>query len=398
MKKSLTRGSALVLAGGALALTGAILPAQAATSTGWRLSATFGVRANATILTSVDAVSARDAWATGLSAPTKGDNLQTLIKHWNGKSWANVVLPAKVARAWQKTDSFEGEIGATSRSNVWILGDAGSYLRLKGTRWSVGKLPGSSETSGDVIEVTSARVFSSVNVWAFGTRLDLGTSTEPTGTPYAAHFNGHAWTVTKLPAGVTGGVITAASATSSRSIWAVTGSPSALVAVPGGGSGAAEVLHWTPAAGWTVPAQPVLPAGANLTSVLVEQNGHVLAGGSEKNSHKGATPLAATWNGTAWTVAALPSSSTAKWTLTSLAADGRGAWAVADATNRESSQVWRLSGSTWSLVKPAFGKRASVLLQLASVPHTSSAWGAGALKAGKSGALAMIAVAGPTPR
>jgi hypothetical protein len=399
MKKSLTRGSALVLAGGALALTGAILPAQAATSTGWRLSATFGVRANATILTSVDAVSARDAWATGLSAPTKGDNLQTLIKHWNGKSWANVVLPAKVARAWQKTDGFDGEVGATSPSDVWILGDTGSYLRLKGAHWSVGKLPGSSETSGDLVEVTSARVFSSANVWAFGTRLDLGTSSEPTGTPYAAHFNGRTWTATKLPAGVTGGVITAASATSSRSIWAVTGNPSGLTAGPGpSGPARPEVLHWTPAAGWTVPAQPVLPAGANLTSVLVEQNGHVLAGGSEKNSHKGTTPLAATWNSTAWTVAALPSSSTAKWTLTSLAADGRGAWAVAYATNRESSQVWRLSGSTWSLVKPAFGKRASVLLQLASVPHTSSAWGAGALKAGKSGALAMIAVAGPTPR
>jgi hypothetical protein len=246
------------------------------------------------------------------------------------------------------------------------------------------------------VEVTSVRVFSSANVWAFGSRLKFGTSAEPTGTPYAAHFNGRTWTATKLPAGVTG-VITAASASSSRSIWAVTGSPSALVAVPVGGGGSVTVLHWTPGAGWTVPAQPALPAGANLTSVLVEQNGHVLAGGSEQNSHKGTTPLAATWNGTAWTVAALPTSSTAKWTLTSLTTDGRGAWAVAYASNRESSQIWRLAGSTWSLVKPAFGKRASILLQLAAVPHSSSAWGAGALKAGN-GALAMIAVAGPTPR
>jgi hypothetical protein len=164
MKKSLTCGSALVLAGGALALTGAILPAQAATSTGWRLSATFGVRGNATLLTSVDAVSARDAWATALSAPTKGDNLQTLIKHWNGKSWANVSLPAKVARAWRKAGGFDGEIGASSTSDVWIVGASGPYLRLNGTKWSVGKLPGSSETAGDLVEVSSVRVFSSANV------------------------------------------------------------------------------------------------------------------------------------------------------------------------------------------------------------------------------------------
>jgi hypothetical protein len=395
MIKSLTRGSVIVLAGGALALTGAILPAQAATSTGWRVSATFGVRSNATILTSVDAVSARDAWATGLSAPAKGDSFKTLIRHWNGKSWASVALPAKVARAWQKADGFEGQIGASSPSDVWIFGESGAYLRLNGTHWSVGKLPGSSETTGTLVEVTSVRVFSSSDVWAFGTRVNLESST-PAGTPYAAQFNGHTWKVSAMPAGVTG-PITAAGASSSRSIWAVTGSPSALVAVPVADSGAAKVLHWTPAAGWTVPAQPLLPAGANLTSVLAEQNGHVLAGGSEKNSHKGTTPLAATWSGTAWTVAALPASSTARWTLTSLAADGRGAWAVAYASNRESSQVWRLSGSAWSLVKPAFGKHASILLELAAVPHTSSAWGAGALKEGSS-ALAMIAVAGPTPR
>jgi hypothetical protein len=59
--------------------------------------------------------------------------------------------------------------------------------------------------------------------------------------------------------------------------------------------------------------------------------------------------------------------------------------------------AWRLAGSAWSLVKPAFGKRASILLQLAAVPALQFRCGAGALKAGN-GALAMIAVAGLTPR
>jgi hypothetical protein len=395
MKKSLTRGAGLVLAGGALALTGAILPAQAAASAGWRVSATFGVRGHATLFSSIDAVSARDAWATGLSLPVKAPSLQNaaiLLTHWNGRTWANVALPAKIAKAWRKAYGFEGQISASSSANVWAFsGFAGTYLRLNGKHWTVGSLPDSR-----YVQITSLKVFSSTNVWAFGIRAGFDAA-NPTATPYAAQFNGRKWTVATMPAGVTG-TITATSASSYRSIWAVTGTPTVLTApLGGGGSVKPKVLHWTPAAGWTVPAQPALPAGANLTSVLAEQNGGVLAGGSEKNPHKGTTPLAATWNGTAWTVAALPASSTAKWSLTSLAADGRGAWAVAYASNRESTQIWRLSGSTWSLVKPAFAKRTSILVQLASVPHTSSAWGAGALKSGNS-ALAMIAVAGPTPR
>jgi hypothetical protein len=396
MKMSLSRGSALVLAGGALALTGAILPAQAATSTGWRVNATVSVRGNATIFTGIDAVSARDAWASGLSAPTKGDAVpQALIRHWNGRSWAAVTLPAKLARAWAKAEGFEGQIGATSPSDVWIVGAFdGAYLRLNGKHWSAGKLPGNNESAGILVDITTVRVFSSSDVWAFGARTNIGGTTETT-TPYSAHFNGKAWKISTMPAGLAG-VVTAASG-SSRSIWAVAGTESGPITGPFGGAAKAEVLHWTSAAGWTEPAQPVLPAGAELGSVLTESNGTVLAGGSEKNSHKGTTPLAATWNGKTWAVRVLPDSSSAKWTLTSLAADGRGAWAIAYASNRESSQLWRLSGSSWSNVKPAFGKHAFALVQLAAVPGTSSDWAAGALKEGN-GALAMIAVAGPTPR
>jgi hypothetical protein len=397
--KSLTRGSALVLAGGALALTGAILPAQAATTMGWRVNATFSAgRAHSEVLTSIDAVSARDAWAVGLEGKNTGTALPaTVIKHWTGRAWANVSLPAKIAKAWQRDAGFAGQLGSSSPSNVWIIGpfEGAPYLRLNGTHWSVGKLPGTNESTGAFVDISSVRVFSSTDAWAFGTRDNVSGST-PVGTPYAAHFNGYKWTATTMPSGLTG-FITGVSAVSASSIWAVTGNPSGLTSGPGISPGKTSVLHWTPGAGWTVPAQPVLPAGGSLTSVLVEQNGHVLAGGSAKNSHKGTTPLAATWNGTAWSVASLPDASSAKWTLTSLAADGRGAWAVAYASNRESSQLWRLSGSTWSLVKPAFGKHAWILAQLAAVPHSSTVWAAGALKEGSS-AEGLIAVAGPTPR
>jgi hypothetical protein len=399
MKKSLTRGSALVLAGGALALTGAILPAQAATSAGWRVSAAFSVRGHGILMTSIDAVSARDAWAIGLAAKNSGSaSPVTVIKHWTGRSWASVALPARIAKTWQREDGFESQVGASSPSNVWLIGSLeGGYLRLHGTRWSLGKLPGSSVQSGSLVEISSVKVLSRTSAWAFGTRDAVsGIPETSTNKPYAAHFNGRTWTATVMPAGLTGD-ISGASAVSASSIWALVGNPSGLLAGPGLDSSKSTVLHWTPASGWTVPAQPVLPTGATLTSVLAGQNGHVLVGGSVKNGHKGTTPLAVTWNGTAWSDATLlPDASSARWTLESLAADGRGAWAVAFATNREVTQLWHLSGRTWSLVKPAFGKHASILLQLAAVPGTSSAWAAGALREGNS-AAGLIAVAGRTP-
>jgi hypothetical protein len=255
------RRAALVLAGGALALTGIILPAQAATSSGWRVSATFAPgRGRALEMTGIDAVSARDAWAIGLEAKTTGDTPPvTLIRHWNGKSWASVALPAKVAKAWQRDGGFEGELGASSPSNVWIIGsfEGAAYLRLKGTRWSTGTLPGTDKGT-TYVDISSVRVFSSTDAWAFGTRVNFGGTTQ-VGTPYAAHFNGDKWTATTMPSGLTG-IITAASAVSASGIWAVTGVPSALNPDLGVTAGKATVLHWTSAAGWTVPAQPVLPA------------------------------------------------------------------------------------------------------------------------------------------
>src|SRR4029077_11447372 len=147
------------------------------------------------------------------------------------------------------------------------------------------------------------------------------------------------------------------------------------------------------------PTQPVLPAGAILTSVLAEPGGKLLVGGSEKNTKKGTTPLAAKWSGKSWTVTTLPGPSSAKWALSSLALDGKGGtWALAQASNRESGRIWHLSGHTWSVVKPSFGKHAWILTQLAAVPHTDSVWAVGALKQGKNGALGLIAVAGPPPR
>jgi hypothetical protein len=394
MYKPLSRRAAFVLSAGAIAFAGtAALPAQAAAIPGWRVNTTFPVRSGETLMTTADAVSARDAWSAGVAVNAKGTSFTTMIRHWNGKSWRPVALPAKVASAWTKAQVLQASIGASSPSNVWIFGDDfnGAYLRLNGTHWSIGKLPGANLGAGKLVEIDAVRVFSRSNVWAFGAATDESGTTQ-TITPYAAHFNGSRWTITNVPGN---SPITSVSAPSPAGVWAVAGTPPAGTLLLGA-AGQQTVLHWTAKTGWQQPAQPVLPAGSHLTSVLVE-SGKVIVGGSRSNSAKGRTPLTVTWNGTAWSAPSAGPSSTAKWELAGLAPDGRGGtWALGQASNRESAKLWHLAGGKWTVVTPAFGRHAWILFQLTAVPHSASVWAAGALREGKT-AAGLIALAGPKP-
>ena len=217
MIKLASRGAALVLAGSALALAGNILPAYAATN-GWRVEATVAVRGSISALTSVTAVSPSDAWATGLSVKDNGNPnapWQTLIRHWTGKTWRAVTLPAKIAKVWTRQGPFADRIGASSPGNVWLFGGlAGAYLRLDGSRWSSGWLPGASKKPGAQIEIDAVEVFSRTDAWAFGLR---GVST-----PYAARYNGRKWVRVTVPRAASGGgAIDAAAAVSPDNMWAV---------------------------------------------------------------------------------------------------------------------------------------------------------------------------------
>jgi hypothetical protein len=124
-----------------------------------------------------------------------------------------------------------------------------------------------------------------------------------------------------------------------------------------------------------------------------------VVGGYAGNSANGTTPLAAQWNGTAWSVANLPlTASSAAWELTTMTPDGSGGvWAIAGATNRSYQRIWQLRGSTWTRVTPGFSKHKWVLESLAQVPHRTSVWAAGAISEG-SKVDGLFAVEGATPR
>jgi hypothetical protein len=394
-----SRRAAVILSGSAIALAGAVLPAQAAT-TGWRVDATYAMHGGSVILTGVDAVNARDAWAAGFEGKNSGTAApHAIIRHWTGRQWNAVTLPARIARAWNKNSGFVTPMAASPR-DVWLFGGfSGSYLRLQGSHWSIGKLPGSSQRSGAIVDITAATAFSGSNVWAFGERANFS-GTQITTTPYAAHYNGHRWSIAAVPSpSPDSGTISGVSAVSARSIWAIEdtqSNPASTNPV----AGPPVALHWTPGTGWQQPAQqPTLTAGEQLSSVAAEPNGDVWFGGSAPNTAKGSTPLAVEWNGTAWSVAGLAVPATrADWGLATISPDGTGgAWAIGQASNRNTEQLWHLHGTTWSRVTPAFGTRPWVLIALALVQHSHSLWAVGAIKHGGS-ADGMIAVDGPTPR
>jgi hypothetical protein len=430
--KLVSRRAAVVLAGGSLILAAGLLPAQAAT-TGWRADATFAIRGDVSIFTSVGASSPSDAWATGFSAkPTGTSSPQGVIRHWTGKTWRLVTLPAKIARGWARQAPLFTRVGVSSARNVWVFGGfTGGYLRLDGSRWSLGQLPGASKKSGALVVIDAVKVFSGTDVWAFGQRL-LVSGTQDVATPYAAHYDGRKWstaTVPGLPSG--GGEITAVAAVSSGDMWAVesavpsslglsapaaanpavarsavAASPAARLAgarLRAAASAAAPpvVLQWTASSGWQDAAtQPSLAATDQLVSGVAEPNGDVWFGGSARNSAQGTSPLTAEWNGSIWSVKHLPGkASSAAWQLGAMAPDGTGGiWALAEDSISGSEHIWHLHGAGWSQVKPAFGKHKWALLALALVPRTHSVWAVGAVEAGKSGANGFIAVDGPLPR
>jgi hypothetical protein len=393
-----SRRAAVALSAGAtvLAAGAAALPAQAAAVPGWRVGATFPVTGRESILTSVAAVSARDAWLAGLTVNPKSGAFGNLIRHWNGRSWTRVTLPAKVASGWNRSLPVGQVVGASSPSDVWIFGGqtSAAYLRLNGRRWSLGHLPGRVAGAQKFVQINAARVVSKSNVWAFG-ETDTASSPQLTVTPYAAHFNGVRWTVTHVP-GNSG--IVAVSAASTGSVWAVAGTSAQAAADGlGGSAGQQAVLHWTPKGGWQQLPQPALPKGTQLSAVTLE-SGRVVVGGSQPNGRKGRSALLITWNGKAWSAPSVAGASPTKWTVAGVAADGRGGtWVLGFHNSGNPGKLWHVVAGKWAAVQPAFGRHAWLLEQITAVPRTDSVWGAGALRTAKS-TVGLIAVAGPTPR
>jgi hypothetical protein len=261
----------------------------------------------------------------------------------------------------------------------------GTWLRWDGANWTAGQVTTAS------VELDASAVFGTKNVWAFG----RGTSSRP----QAFHFDGSAWKRSAVP-GSNG--IAAASAVTSRDIWAVLGTAD-LFGISGGGKGGG-LVHWFRGRWHAVTKLPSALRNASLGSVLARSDKNVWIGGATKNSKHGTTEAIGHWNGHRWTVVKLRAvASGSGYRVVSLVTDGAGGiWALGNclssATCTQSSpwRLWHEAGGHWSgPVKPHLSRSPTLLLSLASVAQ--SVWAPGAIQSGRRSSNGMIALWGAIP-
>lgn len=148
--------------------------------------------------TGINAVGARSIWlfgARGLEHPGGG------TWHWDGTSWSQVTgVAGGIRRA-----------SAVSATDMWAIGGIGgslnALLQLRGTTWLHLTPPA---LAG--FRYSYVLALARANVWAAGSVA---------GTPKLAHYDGHGWTVLRMP----GSVAAAGICRDGRGgLWAITNS------------------------------------------------------------------------------------------------------------------------------------------------------------------------------
>src|SRR5215469_4356112 len=201
----------------ALALTGAIgLSPGAASSATWQINSVIGDPAGQTVLNSVAASGANNAWVTGAGCTDSSCASQgAIIQQWNGQSWQPFNLPDSSIFGF----GFGVVVSTSSAGNNWIFGadtnnvGSGVHVTDSGTTQTI--MPAASGG----LSFTGAAVFSPGNAWAFGVTGDFNNAIF---SAYAAHYDGQTWTELPTPPVTPESV----SALSSDDLWILGEEPS----------------------------------------------------------------------------------------------------------------------------------------------------------------------------
>ncbi len=337
---------AVILSTCAIALTGltAAMPAVATTKGCGRW--TVQARSQNVILSGVTALSARDAWAVGVSFA-----FAPVALRWNGHAWLQVPSPAISSYA-----GFDAA-SATSGRDAWAVGWAAGGGQTLTEHWdgtqfivvpspSPGTGPGRNILRG--VAATSAR-----NAWAVGIYSFLGPDSTRT---LILHWNGLAWLQVPSPnpaRGKPGGSppvansLQGVAALSATDAWAVGSNTE-----PGIQS-KTLIVHWNGHT-WKRAQSPNPTHASELTALSATSARNVWAVGSYFDGH-GDQTLIEHWNGRSWT--RVPSPDPAGFwhgnTLTGVTAiSARDAWAVGSYRSHGVDGIFILhwNGSTWKKV------------------------------------------------
>jgi hypothetical protein len=313
-----------------------LVPAQAATGSGWKVAATIGKTTQFVTNLGLDATSAHNAWSlwTTCTVGTQCDagKFEKVLAHWNGSTWATR-RPATLQKIYHPR-----AFGASSASNIWVFGGQSGRTSVpekptpayqwNGRRWVRHTLPAwviRKDGYGDQGAV--AKVFSPSDLWVFTVGVEKDTTPR-----LAGHYNGHRWVKYYLPA-----VPGAISAVSRNDMWAVGSTlqdPSQVV-----------LMHWN---GKTWSSRPVPtqspsgsldfvsdPAGTGPRSVSML--------GAFGPSLSSRVTYLLHWNGSSWQKVLVPAK-----TLSGLAPDGHGGWWTVNAGGDWRDRFLHRSNGRWT--------------------------------------------------
>ena len=240
--------------------TGQGLPAGLCTAAGNQCSVSF-----------VTGTSARNITAVGSGDIQTGTTVvaESVAFHFNGTSWSNMTIPAKVAL---------GPVKAFSATNLWSV-NGGDAEHFNGSTWTETKLP--IVTTLTQLDLTSISGSSPSDIWAAGIASNEGLHRDFS--PILEHFNGTSWSNVTVPVSSPGGL---------TDVLAVTPSDAYAVTTIG------AILHWDGST-WTA-LNATTQTGAAVT-------GSAVAALSPTDVRVGSRTTLDHFNGTTWTSVPVPS-------------------------------------------------------------------------------------------
>jgi hypothetical protein len=273
--------TASVLALAAVATAGGSVPALAAAPDKQTAAASFAVSGQ---LFGVAATSAGNAWAVGYSG-NLGANTKTLIVHWNGSEWAQVISPKP----------FTGQldaVSATSASNAWAVGYVYTANAPGGKDWKTlvmhwnGKA-WSRQTGAMVFDsLTAVTAAPDGDIWAVGGTAAPGFA----GATLILHRTGGKWYVVPVE-GTLQVNLDGVAVTGKQTAWAV---GSALI--PKG----SVLLRWSGTI-WRRVSLPLNSGDDAIFGAAGSASGAAWAvGESYSPTAEISTPISMRWTGKAW--------------------------------------------------------------------------------------------------
>jgi hypothetical protein len=369
-----------VLAAAWFAATVLVLPpmARATEVTGTWSTVSSVPYPNGPTLLAMDALSASDIWAVGMSAAGFAHT-----QRWNGSSWATVATP-NLAGATGTTPLRA--VAAISATDAWAVGDdnsgTGIALHWNGSTWTQAALP----AVPGYVSLTGVSAVSSSEVWAVGY---VATDSFRTLT---LRWNGSAWTQVPSPnpstASIPANFLYGIHARSSTEVWAV-GTYHPKSTRKSSLSPQTLALRWNGSA-WQHVATPALK-DANGFSVYSRFSAvrSISANDAWAVGTVGNQTLAMHWNGSAWAVTPTPNVPYQEGAFNSVDAAASGdVWAVGVARRpvrigsenpgtEDSSLIAHWNGSTWTLVPSPNPIPTSTDLRGATVVNARDVWAAG---------------------